>query len=238
MANIPDIILLQATRRNLERAKTFQDEMVGYFFEHTMYDVKDAMSSILAVCDIEGMKRLPEVKKYIQRVNNLIEDVSLYNDRTAYNVYHILLNVMKILERAHKDQLSITYRIASVKAQARGGQAHLEQALLYMIIEAIQSMEPGRELNLEIDLSQKERDALITLKIPDHSYAEVVRKEILTVANQGQLKTQIFVKNSGSEVSIRLPLYFGAKADLDALSDRSLSLRLDDLKEVTPKVSV
>ena len=228
MPQIPNIYLLQATKRNLEHAKSFQKDMGVYFFEHAMYDVKDAMSSILALCDIADMKELSEVRKYIQRVNDIISDVNLYHDRANYNVKHILLNVIKILEGSYKNRLNITHRMVSVKAKAHGDQSYLEQALLYVIIEALET-EPDREIKLEIDLSQKNHDAQITLFFENHCFSEIVRKEILAIANQGGLSTQIFVDGNTSTISIRLALTFSKEdADRQRQKDRSFSMTLNE----------
>ena len=86
MANIPEVYLLQATKKNMELAKAFQEDMGAHFFEHTMYDVKDALTSILALCDMEDMKQVPQVKMYILRVTDLLHDVKFYRSSSLFNV--------------------------------------------------------------------------------------------------------------------------------------------------------
>ena len=98
MSHIPEVYLIQATKRNLEQAKALQDDMGAHFFEHTMYDVKDALTSILAICDMEDMKQMPQVKRCIQRVTDLLGDVRLYHDSTLFNINHVLINVINILK--------------------------------------------------------------------------------------------------------------------------------------------
>jgi hypothetical protein len=230
MKEIPNVYLIQATKENIEKAKSFQSDMGAYFFEHAMYDVKDAMSSILALCDIADMKELPEVRKYIQRVNDIISDVNLYHDRSAYNVRHILLNVIKILEGSYKHRLNITHRMVSINAKAHGYQGHLEQSLLYMVIEVLESAGLENEVKLEIDLSQKNHDAIITLRFDDYCFPEIVRKEILQMANQGGLTTQIFVDNEGTTISIRVGLTFDRKEKTDRAMERSFSVTLEPVK--------
>ena len=51
---------MRATKKHLELAKAFQNDMGAHFFEHTMFDVKDTLTSILALCDME-------ISKFIRR---------------------------------------------------------------------------------------------------------------------------------------------------------------------------
>ena len=235
MDQAPNIYLLQATRKHFELAQAFQDDMGAYFFEHTMYDVKDALSSILAICDIAEMEELPEIKGYIQRVTDLIGDVSLYHDNNVFNVKHVLLNVIKMLEKSYKGRIDLSQQISSIKAQAKGDQHHLEKVLLYAMLEAIESSPIDKEIDLNVSLSQRERDALMNIRIENFSYSSVARKEVLNFSNQKGLKTHILSEDDATVVSIHVPLSFATRASSRKNEDKSLSLSLDELRRAPSK---
>ncbi len=235
MANIPNVYLLQGTRRNLELAKAFQEGMGANFFKHTMYDVKDALSSILALCDLAEMEELPSVKENIQKVTQLISDVSLYHDNLTFNVEHVLVNVIKILEDGYKKGFSISFEVSLKEALARGSQTHLEKSLLYMIIEAIDSFkrdcsDNSKELGLMIELSQKNRDAIISINMQGFRFDELIRKEILAFSNQNDLNVQIFEVGNDTEVIMKLPLSFSSDHSDSAIDEMALSISIDKLK--------
>lgn len=232
---IPNVYLLQGTRRNLELAKAFQEGMGANFFKHTMYDVKDALSSILALCDLAEMKELPSVKENIQKVTQLISDVSLYHDHMAFNVEHVVVNVIKILQGSYKESLNISLEVSLKEALARGSQGHLEKSLLYLIIEAIESIKRAsgntkKDVQLMIELSQKNRDAIVTIRVQGFHFEEVIRKEILSFGNQNELKVQVFEINKDTEVTMKVPLSFPAPDADSAISEEALSISIDELK--------
>lgn len=209
MANIPEVYLLQATKKNLELAKSCQNQMAGHFFEHTMFDVKDALTSILALCDMEDMKQLPQVKKYIQRVTDLLNDVRLYHDNALFNINHVLINVINVLKKRFKTKIHISHDLSYIKAHTISDRNHLELVLLFTLIEAVESTEG--ELNMKIQLMQKERDALININLEDFEFSSVALKEILDFHDSESFKMQITSQKQGTEIMIRLPLSFEAK---------------------------
>ena len=142
MSNIPEVYLLQETKKNLELAKAFQDDMGAHFFEHTMYDVKDALTSILALCDMEDMKQVPQVKKYIQRVTDLLHDVRLYQSSSLFNVNHVVINVVNVMKHKYKSKISISDDLTFIKASVKSDKSHLEQVLLYS--------KPKRQVNQRV----------------------------------------------------------------------------------------
>ncbi len=229
MSMIPDIYLLQATKKNFKLAKELQNDMGAHFFEHTMYDVKDALTSILALCDMEDMKQTPKVKMYIKRVSDLLNDVRLYHDTSVCNIKHVLINVINILKGNYKSRVNISQSISTIKALAKGDQSHLEQMLLYLLIEAIES-DPEKVLEINIDLSQRDRSAQIVVTIRDFAFTEVTQKEVESFHDQSIFKLQIINKEEGAEIIIRIPLTFEVKNLSNAANENSLSLRLGELQ--------
>lgn len=228
MSNIPEVYLLQATKKNLELAKAFQDDMGAHFFEHTMYDVKDALTSILALCDMEDMKQVPQVKKYIQRVVDLLQDVRLYQSSSLFNVNHVVINVINVMKHKYKSKISISEDLTFIKASVKSDKSHLEQILLYSLIEAVESREGN--LNLKVELAQKERDAVITLRLEDYEYSSVVLREIREFHNSAAFRMQINVLSSDTEIIVRLPLSFETREKEAAARESSVSLTLGELK--------
>ena len=209
MTNIPEVYLLQATRKNLEQAKAFQDDMGAHFFDHTMYDVKDALTSILALCDMEDMKQMPQVKKCIRRVTDLLNDVRLYHNNAVFNINHVVVNVINVLKKNYKNRIHIDHDLTFLKANTRSDRNHLELVLLYSLIEAVESSE--RELRMKIQLIQKEKDAVITIRLEDFKFSTVVLNEINAFHDQGAFRMQMGSVEQGTEIVIRLPLSFDIK---------------------------
>ena len=206
MNNLPEVYLLQATKRNLEQAKAFQDDMGAHFFDHTMYDVKDALTSILALCDMEDMKQMPQVKKCIQRVTDLLHDVRLYHNNAVFNINHVVINIINVLKKNYKNRIHIDHDINHIKANTRSDRNHLELVLLYALIEAVESIEG--ELSMKIQLIQKERDAVITIRLEGFKFSTVVLNEITKFHDPERFKMQIGSVGQGTEITLRLPLSF------------------------------
>ena len=126
---------LQIIKKNRELAKKLQSDMDANFLEHAMYDINDALTSILALCDMEQMKSIPKVKNYIQRVNELLNDVQIYQDDKIFNINHLLRNVIDIVKDSFKSKVKILSSFTQVKALVKSNQKCLERILLYILVE-------------------------------------------------------------------------------------------------------
>ncbi len=230
MTNIPEVYLLQATKKHLGLAKSFQDDMGAHFFEHTMYDVKDALTSILAICDMEDMKQIPQVKRYIQRVTDLIHDVRVYHASGLFNVNHVVVNIINVLKKNYKNRIHISHDLSVIKAQTRCNQSHFEQLLLYSLIEAVESS--PKELHMQIELVQKERDAVITIKLDNFEFNSHALKEIQDFHDPDILRMQLNSEKQGTEISIRLPLSFDVKEKDATTNKESSSIQVSNVKKV------
>ena len=133
MAKLPDIYLLQGTRKNLELAKSFQGSMSSNFFDYAIFDIKDALTSILAICDMEDMKQVPAVKKYIKTVTNLLTDARSYQNLDTFNVNFVLINAISVLKNHYKDKLELIHEISLIKALVIGDRSKLETFVLYVL---------------------------------------------------------------------------------------------------------
>ncbi|MBU1495206.1 MAG: hypothetical protein KJ956_14715, partial [Actinobacteria bacterium] len=115
--------------------KDLQNSMCAHFLEHTMYSINDALTSILALCDIEEMKTVPKVKKYIQRVNELMNNVQVYQAADYFNANHVLKNVIDIIKDNFKRKVDIKFNHSPINALVKSNQIVLEQILLYIFVE-------------------------------------------------------------------------------------------------------
>lgn len=230
MANIPEVYLLQATKKNMELAKAFQEDMGAHFFEHTMYDVKDALTSILALCDMEDMKQVPQVKMYIQRVTDLLHDVKFYRSSSLFNVNHVVINVINVLKGNYKAKINIDHDLSFIKAFAKSDKGHLEQILLYSLIEAVEAS--PEKLNLKIELAQNEHDAVITIRIKNFIYSSVALKEIQNFYDSSAFKMQISTQKQGVEMIIRLPLSFDVKQSKKLNNEKHLTVKVGKPKKI------
>lgn len=229
MSNIPEVYLLQATRKHLEQARAFQDDMGGHFFEHTIYDVKDALTSILALCDMEDMKQVPQVKKYIQRVTDLLHDVRLYSSSSVFNVNHVAINIVNILKNHYKSKMAVSHQFTTIKAYACSNKSHLERMVLYTLIEALESVQE-EQLGMEISLVQKDYDAVISIRLKNFRYTSVVLKEIRSFHKENAFVMQINESSQDTEILIRVPLSFDAKETAEAKAENALNVTLGELK--------
>lgn len=235
MGNIPEIYLLQSTKKNLEQAKRFQDEMGNHFFEHTMYDIKDALTSILALCDMEDMKQTPQVKAYIKRVSDLLNDVKLYQSSYLFNVNHVVINVINVLKDHYKARISISHDLTYIKAYAESDKSHLEQILLYWLIEAIQASQE-EPLKVRMELSQKDRNALISIKFENFLFSDVAIREIFQFYGGKAFKMVHNKVDSSAEVIFRVPLSFDIKDPQEAVAEKRIHVTMGELKPTEVRV--
>ncbi len=205
---INTFLSLQATKENKELAKKLHKDMNANFLEHAMYDINDALTSILALCDMEQMKSIPKVKNYIQRVNELLDYAQVYQDKTIFNVNHVLNNVVDVIKDYFKDKVKISYSFNPVKALAESNQPQLEQILLYIFVELISFGKDGSDLEMSIKLHQKEQDAQIIISKNVFSFSSNALKEIDVLRENFVGSIQMNPKSEGVEIDIRLPLSF------------------------------
>jgi hypothetical protein len=231
MSSIPEVIQLQETKKRLELAKAFQDDMGAYFFEHTMYDIKDALTSILALCDMADMKQIPQVKQYIKRVTDLLQDVRVYHERTIFNLNHVIINVINILKKNYKDRISFKYDLSLMEAYTKSSQEHLEQVVLYALVEAVETCPEG--LSVSVDLVQRERNALVNIKLRNFRFSNAIHKAISEFHKPDTFRMEIDSEGEDTEIDIRLPLSFDIKNDKGKALARSHSVELKNIRKKT-----
>jgi len=197
-----------------------------------MYDVNDALTSILALCDMEEMKSIPKVKTYIQRVNELLKDLRVYQNVNMFNMNHVLENVIDVIKYHFKNKTKIDYSFSKVNALAEGYQVKLEHMLLYILIEMMSGGTETDDSKIFISLHQKEKDAQILIKKVGYSFSQLAITEIDKLKENFAGNMQM--ENQGGEfsVNIRIPLSFKKPKHTDVNIQEPAS----SIKVSTPKL--
>ncbi|MBN2087710.1 hypothetical protein JW758_05155 [Candidatus Peregrinibacteria bacterium] len=197
---------LHITKKNRELAEKLQSEMDANFLEHTMYDINDVLTSILALCDMEQMKSIPKVKNYINRINELLNDVQIYQDEKNYNINHLLRNVIDMLMHNFKDKVKILTNFVPVKALAKSNQTRIERMLLYLFIELILTPDKLDNNIINVELFQKEKEAVVKIKRDDFHFSHEQIKEFTALAEDFIGSQIIEKKGNGVLITIKVPL--------------------------------
>lgn len=231
---IPTIYLLQDLKKNIELTNHLQKGLTAHFFKHTMYGVKDALSTILALCDMEEMKNIDRVKSSIQRVNAYIEDVALYHSGQAFNARHVLENILKVLNDYYKGQLQLTLEANLNDALVYAKQAHFEKSLLFLFIQIfeqskIQNENEGEPIATSVRLVQKNMDMEIAIYFEGKYFDPTIEKEVLSFVNKESLKLVIREQKKGMELVLTAPLAMSHSSIENFKSD--LHFKIQDFKK-------
>ena len=223
---------LHLAKKNRELAENLHNEMDANFLEHAMYDINDALTSILALCDMEQMKSIPKVKGYIKRVNELLNDVQIYQDDKTFNVNHLLRNVIDIIKDNFKDKVKILTSFVLVRALVKSHQKLLERILLHLFSELINVTDKPEENNINVLLSQKNNEAQILIIREDFNFSHEQLKEVGILSEGFSGKLEISKKGTGISISIRLPLTFKAGGPFNLPTSPSSSVSVITTKPI------
>jgi len=174
---------------------------------------------------------MPQVKKCIQRVTELLHDVRLYHNNTLFNINHVIINVINVLKKKFKAKIHIAHDLTYIKANTRSDRNHLELVLLYSLIEAVESIEG--DLRMQIQLAQKERDAVVSINLEGFKFSAVVLKEITQFHDQAAFKMQIASVGGGTEMVIRMPLTFERKDNEEMIPEATTKVTINKPKKIT-----
>ncbi|MBU0578121.1 hypothetical protein KJ742_02690 [Patescibacteria group bacterium] len=188
--------------------KELQNNMCAHFLEHTMYDINDALTSILALCDVEEMRTIPRVKKYISRVNQLLNDVKTYQSNEGLNINHVIENVIDIVEDNFKGRTKITCSCPEINALVKCKQSRLERILLYVFVELITGDRKDPVSPISVDLRQKGKDVTLTINKPDFSFSTLALKEMEEMRSDFGGVLTINFRDGGVEIVFKMPLQF------------------------------
>ncbi|MBN1258511.1 hypothetical protein JXA05_02010, partial [Candidatus Peregrinibacteria bacterium] len=190
-----------------ELVKELQNRMSSHFLEHAMYNINDALTSILALCDMEQMKTVPKIKQYIQKVNSLLGDVKIYENTTLFNANHVVQNVTDIIEDNFRGKSKIIRDFSLIRGFVESDQKKLEEMLLYLLVEFMTSDAAGHSEPVVVSLHQKESDMRIVIMKDSYSFSLSALKEFNRMRGEfGKGVVQMSPYKEGVEVNIRLPL--------------------------------
>ena len=223
---------LQIIKKNRELAKKLQSDMDANFLEHAMYDINDALTSILALCDMEQMKSIPKVKNYIQRVNELLNDVQIYQDDKIFNINHLLRNVIDIVKDSFKSKVKILSSFTQVKALVKSNQKCLERILLYILVEFMLIQEKPEESSIYVELIQKDTEAQILIKRENFNFSHEQLKEIGELRENFSGKMEISKKENSVFIRISLPLSFKSASMFNILTNPNSSIKITSTKPI------
>ena len=223
---------LQIIKKNRELAKKLQSDIDANFLEHAMYDINDALTSILALCDMEQMKSIPKVKNYIQRVNELLNDVQIYQDDKIFNINHLLRNVIDIVKDSFKSKVKILSSFTQVKALVKSNQKCLERILLYILVEFMLIQEKPEESSIYVELIQKDTEAQILIKRENFNFSHEQLKEIGELRENFSGKMEISKKENSVFIRISLPLSFKSASMFNILTNPNSSIKITSTKPI------
>jgi len=190
-----------------------QKQASELYYDRMMYDINDSLTSILAVCDVEGKEGIPKVKQYIHRINQSLNATKNYQNASSssdqkFNVSLVVKNLMRVIEEQYKE-VKIAALLADINAPVLGDQSYFEKLFLHLFVQMF-SVGHNTESELLIELRQKDQDAMITILKDQHAFTEQGLERIRGIQeNDGfKGKVQITPQGRGVEVIIRIPLQF------------------------------
>jgi len=195
-----------------ELVKELQLQTRALFYDRMMYEINDALTSILAVCDVEGKEAVPKIKQYIHRINQSLNNTknfqsSLRSDK-KFNVNIVLQNLIHVIKEKYKD-VKMACIISDIKAPVQGDQAKFEELLIYIFISMFTNPNV-LESEMLIELRQKDQDAMVTILKDSHVFSFDIMEQINKIRDGGDFKgnVQITPHGKGIEVIIKIPLQF------------------------------
>lgn len=195
--------------------KELQRETHALFFDNMMYEINDALTSILASCDVDGREAIPKIKQYIHRINQSLNNAKNLNSEVTgdrrFNIGIVLQNLIHTIKEKYK-HAKMACLISDIKAPVYGDQSKFEELLLYIFIN-IFSCPEAFDSEMLIELRQKDQDAMITILKDSHAF-QAEELQYINSMNKGsgfEGEIQITPHGQGVEVIIRIPLHFGTE---------------------------
>jgi hypothetical protein len=198
--------------KHSELVSKLQQEARMLFYDKMMYDINNALASILAVCDTEGKEGIPKVKQYIHRINQALNNTKSYQSVSScnrqFNISSALQNLIHVLKDKHK-AAKLTCLISDIKAPVQCDQSRFEEFFLYMLISILASAN-AMDSEILIELRQKDQDAMITILKDFYVFGPEALEKINKIINKPDFNGNIQITNHGKgvEIIIKIPLIF------------------------------
>jgi len=234
----------QRVEINKKLASHLQERMSEHFFDHATHGVNDSLTSILALCDIEQMKTIPKIKQYINHINEILNDVKIYQNKNVFNINDVVENLIGVIEGSFTGKVDIFRNLADVKALVKSDQPQMENILLYIFAEVITGggvvnsdesdlESAGRDFEeIHIDLHQKGKDAQIIIKKDFFVFTDEALGEVDLLKEGFSGKIHITQKNNYTEIDIRVPLCFETPKE-PTFSVNKPSIKVKSIKPIS-----
>ncbi|MCK5603591.1 hypothetical protein KAR91_17025, partial [Candidatus Pacearchaeota archaeon] len=209
---ISKLIRKQDLKRQGEIIEKLQQEARMLFYDRMMYEVNDSLTSILAVCDVEGRESIPKVKQYIHRVNQSLLDAKNYQSHFSsdkkFNVSLVAKNLIHVIKENYKEG-KFACLISDIKAPVQGDQSKFEILFLTLFVSMLLE---GRssESEILIELRQKDQNATLTVLKDSHVFSKKSIERINEARDRDGFKGALSITphGKGVEVIIKIPLQF------------------------------
>lgn len=202
---------LQTREKQQELLGKLRLQTSKHFLERAACDINDALTSILAVSDTQAPQVVPKVKRYIERVNDSLLSLKVYQSalqqKSVFNINAVLSNILNVIEENLNSKVEITRVLNEVKAMAKGDQSDLEELLLYLFVQLAESGKEGTS-NFNVELRQKDENALIIITNNSIVSPEMALRELKAKAGSFKGAIQINPQATRTEFIIRLELLF------------------------------
>ncbi|QQR82936.1 hypothetical protein IPJ72_03850 [Candidatus Peregrinibacteria bacterium] len=200
----------QPIQEQLRLVEKLKQHTKVLFHQYMSYEINDALTSILAICDQHAKQIVPEVKASIQRINRSLYHTSDYHRQSSHdiNTFDIDL-VVKNLVRVVKDHFNdnpVHLSPMATGVRVEGDQSAFERIFLLLVTEMISSS-PYRT-DLYIEVKQKNYEITVALVMPQ----AIIRPDIIQVINGIEIehgfekKTEIFSTERGLVATIAFPI--------------------------------
>ena len=188
----------------------FQEEVYPHFFDYAMLDVNDALTSILAICDMEGVKSVSKVKAHIQRVNELMDNVKTYQNSGVFNINHVLKNMINLFRRDFKGRVHFTHTFSIKRALSSADKNALERLLIEVLVSLLPlSAQPDLSpCHISLDLCQLAKHGQVTVTRKDYQLAAEAQAKLKEISREGFTSPEVRIKNGHTEVYFSFPLHF------------------------------
>lgn len=210
------IIELHSKEKQDQMLKKLRTDVSRHFLERSACDINDALTLILAVGDTEAPAIVPKIKKYIQRINDSLQSLKIYQSalqqKKMFNIKAALDNILDVVEDNLKDKIVAARSLAEIKAYGQGDQSELEELLLYFFV---QMAEPGSESRNEffVELRQKKQNAVVAVSVNSNiPFPEATLRDLRSRAGRFQQGVHLTATTLKTELTVDIPLIFPGDA--------------------------
>ncbi len=209
---ISKFLKTQSLNKHNELVEKLRREARVLFYDKMMYEINDALASILAVCDVEGREGVPKIKQYIHRINQSLNNTKNYqnnfNSEKRFNISAVIDNLIKVVKENYKDT-KLACLISDIKAPVSGDQTKFELLFLHIFV-SILKQNKSHESEILIELRQKNQDAMITILRDSHTFQDGELELINSIKEDESFigEVKITPQGKGVEIIIKIPLQF------------------------------